>query len=189
MKALSLWQPWASLIVNGSKSVETRSWSTSYRGPLLIHAAKQWNGELASICTGDPFRQHLAAAGVNFDGPGPGYRAGWNLPFGAVVGRVDVLDCYPVERIKVRSDTNTVVVPAVVGDHKQLRIPPFLNIMPDEAAFGDFSDARFGFLLGNPVRFPRPILLAGRQGLWDVPDDLVARWTQPVASGEEARAG
>ena len=34
MKAISLWQPWASAVALGSKRVETRSWSTSYRGPL-----------------------------------------------------------------------------------------------------------------------------------------------------------
>jgi hypothetical protein len=40
MKALSVRQPWASLIVLGLKCVEIRSWPTDYRGPLLIHAAK-----------------------------------------------------------------------------------------------------------------------------------------------------
>src|SRR5690348_17556570 len=40
MKALTLTQPWASLVAIGAKRIETRSWSTSYRGPLAIHAAK-----------------------------------------------------------------------------------------------------------------------------------------------------
>lgn len=39
MKAISLWQPWASLVALGVKTIETRSWSTKYRGPLTIHAA------------------------------------------------------------------------------------------------------------------------------------------------------
>ena len=39
MKTLSLIQPWASLIMDGRKTVETRSWATSYRGPLAIHAS------------------------------------------------------------------------------------------------------------------------------------------------------
>ncbi len=39
-KALSVRQPWASLIVCGLKTIEVRTWSTSYRGPLYIHAAK-----------------------------------------------------------------------------------------------------------------------------------------------------
>lgn len=40
MKALSIRQPWAWLIVNGHKPIENRSWRTAYRGPLLIHAAQ-----------------------------------------------------------------------------------------------------------------------------------------------------
>jgi activating signal cointegrator 1 len=36
---LTLWQPWASLVALGVKTIETRSWSTKYRGPIAIHAA------------------------------------------------------------------------------------------------------------------------------------------------------
>lgn len=39
-KCLSVRQPWASLIANGQKSIEVRSWSTNYRGPLVICASK-----------------------------------------------------------------------------------------------------------------------------------------------------
>lgn len=39
-KAISLHQPWATFIALGWKRVETRSWATSYQGPLAIHAAK-----------------------------------------------------------------------------------------------------------------------------------------------------
>jgi hypothetical protein len=38
MKALSVHQPWAWLIAQGYKTIENRSWLTSYRGPILIHA-------------------------------------------------------------------------------------------------------------------------------------------------------
>lgn len=41
MKALTLCQPWASLIAWGEKQYETRSWSTDYRGLLAIHASKR----------------------------------------------------------------------------------------------------------------------------------------------------
>ena len=40
MKALTLWQPWASLVAAEVKRSETRSWRTNYRGPIAIHAAK-----------------------------------------------------------------------------------------------------------------------------------------------------
>lgn len=39
MRALSLRQPWASMIANGSKTIETRTWRTNYRGPLAVHAS------------------------------------------------------------------------------------------------------------------------------------------------------
>lgn len=38
--ALSVRQPWASMIVWGLKTVEVRSWVTDYRGPVFVHAAK-----------------------------------------------------------------------------------------------------------------------------------------------------
>jgi hypothetical protein len=45
MKALSIRQPWAHLIVHEGKTIENRSWSTRYRGPVLIHAAKGMTDE------------------------------------------------------------------------------------------------------------------------------------------------
>lgn len=40
VRAISLHQPWASFVALGVKEIETRGWSTDYRGPLVIHAAK-----------------------------------------------------------------------------------------------------------------------------------------------------
>lgn len=44
MKALTVWQPWASLIALDLKKYETRSWPTNYRGNIVIHAAKTDDG-------------------------------------------------------------------------------------------------------------------------------------------------
>ncbi|MDD2377145.1 MAG: ASCH domain-containing protein [Clostridia bacterium] len=41
MKVLSLLEPWASLVKEKIKCVETRSWKTKYRGELYIHASKR----------------------------------------------------------------------------------------------------------------------------------------------------
>lgn len=41
MRALTLWQPWATLIAEGHKKIETRSWSTNIRGAVAIHSAKK----------------------------------------------------------------------------------------------------------------------------------------------------
>lgn len=43
MNALSVRQPFATLVATGAKRFETRSWSTSYRGPLAIHATRGWD--------------------------------------------------------------------------------------------------------------------------------------------------
>ncbi len=40
MKALSIRQPWAWLIVNGYKDIENRTWPTRMRGEILVHASK-----------------------------------------------------------------------------------------------------------------------------------------------------
>ncbi len=40
MKALSLKQPWAELILQGKKKIEIRRWNTNFRGEFLIHASK-----------------------------------------------------------------------------------------------------------------------------------------------------
>lgn len=42
MRSLSLWQPWASAMALGLKHIETRHWTTAYRGQIAIHAAKRW---------------------------------------------------------------------------------------------------------------------------------------------------
>jgi len=39
MKALSVKEPWAGLIANGAKTIETRTWNTNYRGQILIVAS------------------------------------------------------------------------------------------------------------------------------------------------------
>lgn len=48
MKALSIKEPWASLIVEGKKTIELRTWSTHYRGPILIHRSGK-NGGIVGV--------------------------------------------------------------------------------------------------------------------------------------------
>lgn len=43
MKVLTLRQPWATIIAEGLKDIEVRTWSTRFRGPLIIHAGKGWD--------------------------------------------------------------------------------------------------------------------------------------------------
>jgi len=50
MKCITLTQPWASLILDGKKKIETRSWKTCYRGPLGIHAGMKIDAESRDAC-------------------------------------------------------------------------------------------------------------------------------------------
>ncbi len=88
MKALSLLQPWATLVVRGVKQIETRGWRTAYRGELLIHASLGKAGEL--LAAEAPFTKYIS----NFK----------ELPFGAILGKVYLDDIIPVEELFL-SDT------------------------------------------------------------------------------------
>jgi hypothetical protein len=59
MKAISLWQPWATLMALGIKTVETRSWSTEHRGYLAIHATGHFPKEARDLCYESPFSDVL----------------------------------------------------------------------------------------------------------------------------------
>jgi hypothetical protein len=161
MLCISLWQPWSSLLVAGWKRVETRSWPIRHRGPLLVHAAKKWDAEIRGICRHDTFRSALVAVG--HDGP--------DLPLGAIVGRVNVIDCFPTERVAV-DDLNALGAPYVRGRA--------LFVSERERAFGDYSADRFAWLCAEPFAFETPIPFRGAQGLFEVPDDVLS--AAPLAS-------
>ena len=59
MRGISLSEPWATLVAIGAKKLETRSWSTSYVGPVAIHAAKRFPNEYRSLLAEEPFRSAL----------------------------------------------------------------------------------------------------------------------------------
>lgn len=63
MRALSLTQPWATLIAIGAKRVETRSWRTSFRGEIAIHASKGFPKWAQEYLHSYFFRERLYSAG------------------------------------------------------------------------------------------------------------------------------
>ena len=78
MKAISLYQPYASAMALGWKRNETRHWQTSYRGPLLIHAAKRVVG-WPSISIQALFDEIAFLPS--------------DLPLGVILCKVDLVDC------------------------------------------------------------------------------------------------
>lgn len=81
MKAISLWQPWASLWLTDAKIHETRHWGTSHRGRLAVHAAKRkidaMDGDRIDEICDSLFGHHW----------------GQDLPLGAIIGVVNLTDC------------------------------------------------------------------------------------------------
>jgi activating signal cointegrator 1 len=71
MKALTVSQPYASLIASGEKWIENRTWNTNYRGPIFIHAGKgsQYlkKSELAKLATGSVIALARLAACVTIE--------------------------------------------------------------------------------------------------------------------------
>jgi len=84
MKAITVKQPWASLIVHGIKNIENRTWKTSFRGRIYIHAAAKSAGSLYELLT-DKQLNHV----------GHEWTADYlpNRPDGAIIGEVDIIDC------------------------------------------------------------------------------------------------
>ena len=133
MKAISLWQPWASAMAHGFKKIETRSWSTNYRGPLLIHAAKK------VIQLPSAYIQAIFDV-IDFQPDG--------LPRGQILCRVDLIDC------------------KLISIHNR----PSEGM---ERSLGNYTPDRYMWITDNLQVFP-PFPFRGRQGLFDVPDDVMA---------------
>lgn len=88
MKAITLLQPWASLIAWGIKTLETRSWKTSYRGPLAIHAGLGHSG-FDSVTADSAIYQVLLHKNVSFG----------ELPFGKIIATCTLKDIFRTEQI------------------------------------------------------------------------------------------
>lgn len=97
MLALSIRQPWASLILKAGKGVENRDWPCRYRGRILIHASKgMTRGEHEdaidfAVCAirADP-RNRGATRQVTLRELGFAYE---DLPRGGIIGSVEIVDC------------------------------------------------------------------------------------------------
>jgi hypothetical protein len=84
MKALSIRQPWAWLIVNGWKNIENREWRTSVRGRVLIHASKG----MAANEWADAWGFAEGIAGHELASP-----HAVEIERGGIVGSVEIVDC------------------------------------------------------------------------------------------------
>ncbi|MGF1988856.1 MAG: ASCH domain-containing protein [Nostoc sp. ZfuVER08] len=151
IKAISLHQPWASLIPMGLKKYETRSWSTSYRGPLLICAAKKSSihQKLTHNYLLNKYQQILTHADNYIE---------WDdLPFGYAVALVELTACISMTQAFINEQSLS------------------------EIDTGDWQVGRMAWKLENIQRIIRPIPITGRQGLFNAEIDLHSRHLEAVA--------
>lgn len=163
--ALSLWQPWASLVALGEKRIETRHFDVMKKpgfrpGPVAIHATQKWPSTVADMCMDEHFYPALKRHGFPLpDGPDISLPTGrlltrdeqatlWCfIPKGKILCVVDAIECLPFEKL---------------GD-----------LHPQEEAFGNYGPGRWGLVFGKILEtFEPPIPWKGQQTIgwpweWD----------------------
>ncbi|MCC6789763.1 MAG: hypothetical protein IT547_18175 [Hyphomonadaceae bacterium] len=160
MRAISLWQPWASLCFTAFpgeefpiKRHETRGWplpQSMVGQRVIIHAAKNRKGLGRGM--------DAALHDLCMDAFGCGYN--YSLPFGAAIGTARLVLSLRMEECQPTNDS-------------------------DEIA-GDWSDGRFAWRLSEARAFKEPLAMIGRQGFWKPTEDIsAALHTQRPALGEQ----
>lgn len=146
LRALSLWQPWASLVALGHKRVETRGYPPSRLGlaageVFAIHAAK--NRSSVHLATFDEFDEAFRESGLAPD----------DLPLGALVATARLL-----RWDQVRDDERRTLA----------RLGVAAPDVDRELRFGDYAPGRWAWLLGDVRPIDSPVAVRGRQGLFRV---------------------
>lgn len=144
MKVITVWQPWATLLVAGKKKCETRSWKTNYRGEILIHAGKKnvlYGARLMPSGAWGKAKASLIEFANRAD----------IFPTGAIIGKANLINCVYIDGQICR---------LIKEQH------------PDEYMFGDFTPGRYAWVMENAVFFDDPILASGKQGVWNWEGEL-----------------
>jgi len=122
VKALSFRQPWAALILEGRKTLDLRTWSSHYRGPLAIYASLEVEKEACLVHGFDP----------------------QTLSTGVVIGIVDLVDILPLDEAA------------------------YARRQSEHLTGRNFRPGLFGWVLKNPRPLEPPVVVKGRQHLFDV---------------------
>lgn len=138
MKALTIWQPWASMVAVGAKHNETRGYPTNYRGAIAIHAGKKSVSEVWSAYLDERTREVICRR-LNLSD-----RTRLEaFPLGCILATANLVECIRIT-------------------------PEFVaTLSPDELALGDYTFGRYAWKLADVKQFPDPIPARGQQGLWE----------------------
>lgn len=141
MKALTVQQPWATLLIKNRMHNDTRSWGTAYRGPVCIYAGKSRKDIFSEIYIDENRYLFFKKAGIT-------QKKMDMLPKGAVLGTITLMDCFVIDEAYQEY---------IQANH------------PDEYAFSDYSIGRYVWIFKEPMECIFPIPASGRScpGLWN----------------------
>lgn len=143
VKAISIHQPWAWAILDPTarKTVENRTWPTSHRGALLIHASKSRASYM---------REKLIDWPAVYGVPLPPWGT---LTTGAILGVVEVVDCLRLAEWRARRAAGCI-----------------LAALAEPIMTTAWAEGPVCWILENPRQFVTPVPWRGQQGLFEVPD-------------------
>lgn len=163
MRAISLWQPWASLMANGSKKDETRNGLTKVRGEVAICASLKWTMQLKNLACSEPFLSALARSTPEEMKGSEWSAAGdiiTNTPLGCVVAVGELYDSIHTEewmRRYIFDATET------TNAEKER-----------ERRFGNYSPGRGVWRFRNMRKLATPVLCKGAQQWFFLPPAVEA---------------
>ncbi|TWE05210.1 hypothetical protein FB550_103388 [Neobacillus bataviensis] len=138
MKVLSMKQPWASLFVLREAIYETRTWRTTYRGPLAIHTSKQVD---KAVCSHKAIQALLGKHGNTVD----------NLPTGKIIAVCNLINC-----LKVTNNQSTWAV-----------LENGVIVSENNYFLGDFNEGNYAWEVQDMKLLDHPIPARGHLGLWE----------------------
>lgn len=157
LRALTVKDPWATLIAIGAKRIETRSYRTRHRGLIAIHSSKAFSREDQELCSQEPIREALGRAGIQSPA---------NMPRGAIIAVAEIVGCDHVPDV--------------------LNWERYVPALP-ERSFGFYSPGRWMWRLANIRRLIAPVPCRGMLGLWALPtavtEPVVVQLSERAVSG------
>lgn len=141
MKALSIKQPWASLIAHGIKDIENRTWKTKFRGRIYIHASAKSAGSSFELLNKEQYKKWDAHINKLQHYP--------LVPTSAIIGEVDIVDC-------------------VINHPSIWAEKTFMYEYDEQVGEKPIGKPIYNWVLSNANLYDKPILnVKGKLSLWE----------------------
>lgn len=160
MKAITIKQPWASLIVEGVKDIENRTWKTNFRGRILIHAGEDrkldkkpldmvFNQKQLSVLNELYTELQLCQK---------------HEKYGVIIGSIEIVDCVINHESVWAEKTHS------------------WNWLKGDFIPKDKRNVVYNWVLANPIKFDKPIPCKGKLSFWEF--DIVIKAREMYSKGE-----